>query len=79
MITGMTKAKIAVTIDEELLAEARQRVGRGDAASLSAYIEDAVRTRVESGSLRELLDEMLEESGGPMTDEERAEFDRIYR
>jgi Arc/MetJ-type ribon-helix-helix transcriptional regulator len=77
MILSMTKAKIAVTIDKGLLAKVRQAVDDGVAPNVSAYIEGAVAARLtDDADFQAMLDEMLEETGGPMTDEERAEVDR---
>lgn len=73
MIEGMTrKAKIAVTLPQELVESARRAVRRGRAASVSAYVAGALEQRAKSEDLDTLLEEMLEETGGPMTDEERA-------
>lgn len=74
---GMTpKAKIAVTLPPELVAAARRAVRRGRAASVSAYVAEAMRDRAEADDLDELLVQMLTETGGPLTDAERAEIDR---
>jgi Arc/MetJ-type ribon-helix-helix transcriptional regulator len=77
MILSMTKAKIAVTIDRQLLAKVRQAVDEGIAPNVSAYIEGAVAARLsEDRDYFAMLDDMLAGSGGPLTDEERAEIDR---
>jgi Arc/MetJ-type ribon-helix-helix transcriptional regulator len=79
MILSMTKAKIAVTIDQDLLVKVRQAVEEGAAPSVSAYVEQAVAAHLtEEEDFRAMLDEMLEETGGPLTDEERAEIDRKF-
>lgn len=77
MIPSMTKAKIAITIDEELVRRAKLEVAAGRATSVSAYIEEAVARRAEGDALDDLLHELLEATGGPLTDEERASADRI--
>jgi Arc/MetJ-type ribon-helix-helix transcriptional regulator len=80
MILSMTKAKIAVTIDQDVLAKVRQAVADGVASSVSAYVEEAVTTRLtDEMTASEWLDQILEESGGPLTDEERAWADRVLR
>jgi Arc/MetJ-type ribon-helix-helix transcriptional regulator len=71
MMFGMTHAKIAVTLPEELVASARMAVKRGDAKNVSAYIASAVREKVQASDLKTLLEEMLEESGGPPRPAER--------
>jgi Arc/MetJ-type ribon-helix-helix transcriptional regulator len=77
MIVGMTaKAKIAVSIPVELVDQARRAVLEGRSASVSAYVADALEAKSVLDDLASLLDEMLAETGGPLTDEERAAADR---
>ncbi len=72
MIVGMTRrAKIAVTVPQELVDAARTAVREGRAASVSAYVAEAMETRAKNDDLDALLEEILEATGGPMTDEER--------
>ena len=78
MMIGMTpREKIAVTVPAELVSRAREAVKKGRAASVSAYITAALEERVKLDELDELLADMLVESGGPMTDEERAWADGV--
>jgi len=78
MIIGMTRRdKIAVTLPRDLVAAARTAVADGRAASVSAYVAEAMRQRAQQDDLDAQLEAMLERSGGPMTDEERAEIDRL--
>lgn len=81
MIVGMTprKEKIAVTLPPELVASAKRAVDSGRASSVSAYIAEALAEKEERDDLRVLLDEMLEETGGPVTDAERRWADEILR
>jgi Arc/MetJ-type ribon-helix-helix transcriptional regulator len=72
----MTKAKIAVTIDKDLVTMARRAVESGRARSLSAYIEEALAAWVAHDDFDALLDLMLEETGGPLTEEEIAWADQ---
>lgn len=77
MMIGMTaKAKIAVTLPTDLVESARSAVRAGRVTSVSAYVAGALRQRTELDELDRLLDEMLDATGGPMTDQERAEIDR---
>jgi Arc/MetJ-type ribon-helix-helix transcriptional regulator len=72
MIVGMTrKAKIAVTLPQELVDAAHTAVREGRATSVSAYVAEAMAQRATSDDLDSLLAEMLDNTGGPMTDEER--------
>lgn len=72
MMSGMTVAKIAISLPEPLVAHVREEVRRGRAASVSAYVASAVAKQAESDDLAAMLDEMLAASGGPMTRTERA-------
>ena len=76
MMIGMTKAKIAVSLPEELVDRAREAVRAGRADSVSAYVESALEEKARLDDLESLLDEMLAESGGPLTARERRAADR---
>ncbi len=77
MIIGMTRrAKIAVTVPQQLVDAARTAVREGRAASVSAYVAEAMEARAKTDDLDALLEEILEATGGPMTDEEREWADR---
>jgi Arc/MetJ-type ribon-helix-helix transcriptional regulator len=67
----MTTEKIAVSLPRELVRRARGAVQRGRAPSLSAYMAGAIEQRARLDELQDLLDEMLIESGGPLTAAER--------
>ena len=76
MIFGMTKAKIAVSVDPARVAAAKRAVSEGRAPSVSAYVERAMASYEQPLELSVLLDDMLAETGGPLTDEPRQRFDR---
>ena len=72
------KAKIAITIDSDLLDRVKSNVEAGRARSVSAYIEHAVVNEVAADTdFESMLAEIFEATGGPPTDEERAEARRI--
>lgn len=73
----MTKAKVAVTLPRPLLAKARQAVKEGRAESVSAYVTAALEEKAKLDDLKGMLDEMLDETGGPMTSVERREAERM--
>lgn len=75
MIDGMTKAKIAVSLPPELVSRAEAAVRRGRASSISAYVAAALEERAKLDDLETMLEEMLAESGGPLTDDEVARAD----
>lgn len=75
MMIGMTMAKIAVTLPPDVLRRARRAVKRGRAASLSAYVAEAIDQKTKRDDLDTLLDEMLDQSGGALTAAERRAAD----
>lgn len=56
----MAVSKVSLSIDEDVLAEARQRAGRRE---LSAYVSEALRRQLQHDRLAELLAKMTAESG----------------
>jgi Arc/MetJ-type ribon-helix-helix transcriptional regulator len=77
MMSGMTVSKIAVSLPEEVVARARRAIARGHAESMSAYVAAALAEKTKLDDLADLLQEMLAESGGPMTAAERRAADAI--
>jgi Arc/MetJ-type ribon-helix-helix transcriptional regulator len=75
MIVGMTKSKIAVTLPPALVERARDAVREGKADSVSAYVTVALEEKVKSDDLGRMLDDMLAETGGPLTARERRAAD----
>jgi antitoxin ParD1/3/4 len=73
----MTTAKVAVSLPEELLAQAQRAVAEGRARSVSAYVAAAMAEKAKLDDLGSLLDEMLAETGGPLTARERKAADRV--
>jgi Arc/MetJ-type ribon-helix-helix transcriptional regulator len=67
MTNGMTAGKIAVSLPREVLARARRAVKQGRAASVSAYVAAALVQKTTMDELDDLLTELLEETGGPLT------------
>jgi Arc/MetJ-type ribon-helix-helix transcriptional regulator len=74
---GMTTAKIAVTVPEDVLRRARGAVRRGEARSLSAYVTAALEEKTTLAELELMLDEMLASTGGPLTRAEEQRADRV--
>lgn len=75
MISGMTKSKIAVTLPPAPVARARRAVRTGRADSVSAYIAAALEEKTKLDDLADMLAEMLAETGGPLTENERCAAD----
>ena len=68
-----SRAKITITIDQEVLARVRLAVEGGHARSVSAYIEHAVVGGLAAeADFDAILAEIFEATGGQPTDEERA-------
>jgi Arc/MetJ-type ribon-helix-helix transcriptional regulator len=68
--------KIAVSLPRGLAERARRAVRQGRAASVSAYVALALEEKAKLDELSTLLDDMLAESGGPLTVAERRAADR---
>jgi Arc/MetJ-type ribon-helix-helix transcriptional regulator len=62
--------KIAVSLPDDLVAAARQAVADGRAASVSAFVADAIEEHGHYEQLAALLSEMAAEAGPP-TEEDR--------
>jgi Arc/MetJ-type ribon-helix-helix transcriptional regulator len=60
-----TGVKIGVSLSEEQVAAARKAVAEGRAASVSAYIADAITRAERTHALSELLDDLDRELGEP--------------
>ncbi|MDA8282662.1 MAG: toxin-antitoxin system antitoxin subunit [Actinomycetota bacterium] len=73
----MTMSKIAVTLPAGLVEQAQRAVAEGRASSVSAYVARALEDRAKLDELASLLDEMLAESGGPLTPTEQRAADRV--
>jgi Arc/MetJ-type ribon-helix-helix transcriptional regulator len=71
MIPGMTKAKIAITLPPALVTHAQDAVREGRASSISAYVTSALAEKAKLDELEKMLDEMLAETGGPLTAREQ--------
>ena len=75
-MNSMTTAKIAVSLPAELVEQAKRAVAEGRAKSVSAYVADALEEKAKLDDLAALLDEMLAETGGPLSAKERKAADR---
>lgn len=68
-------SKVSLSIDEDVLAEARARAGRRE---LSSYVNEALRRQLQRDRLTELLGDMDAESGS-IPDEVMEEARRLWR
>lgn len=70
----MAVAKVSMSLDEDVLAQARERVGgRG----VSAYVNEAVRRQLRRDALAEVLAQMRAANGG-VADEKMEEVRRLW-
>jgi Arc/MetJ-type ribon-helix-helix transcriptional regulator len=76
MMIGMTTSKIAVSLPTQLVDHAQRAVAEGRAPSVSAYVTRALQEQAKLDDLASLLDEMLAETGGPLTAAERKAANR---
>jgi Arc/MetJ-type ribon-helix-helix transcriptional regulator len=80
MMNGMEspKVKVAITLRPELVEQVRTRVAAGQARSVSAFIEHAVRGQLAAeADFDEMITEMLAATGGPASAKERAAARRL--
>jgi hypothetical protein len=66
----MAVEKVTVSLDPEVAARARKDVAEGKGKSLSAWLNEAGRARVDSDDLATVLAELFDETGGPPTEQE---------
>jgi hypothetical protein len=66
----MTVSKVTVSLDPAVADRARQDVAEGKAKSVSAWLNDAGRARVDSEDLAVVLAEFFDDTGGPLTEQE---------
>lgn len=71
----MAVAKVSLSIDEDVLDEARERAGLRE---LSSYVTDALRRQLQHDRIGDLLAEMDAESG-PIPDELMEEARQLWR
>jgi Arc/MetJ-type ribon-helix-helix transcriptional regulator len=79
MVSGMASTtKITITLDNDQLAEIRALVAARQASSVSGFIKHAVGIALsDAAGWRELLQQALNETGGPLTNKERHWADRL--
>jgi Arc/MetJ family transcription regulator len=70
----MSVEKVSVSLDKEMLAQTRERVGR---RGISGYVNDALRRQLRRDVLAELLAEMRE-LNGPVSKEAMEEVRLLW-
>jgi Arc/MetJ-type ribon-helix-helix transcriptional regulator len=76
--SGMTVAKIAISLAQHQLAAAQDAVREGRAPSVSAYIGRAIERHLEAESLEALVRDLIAEHGAP-TSKDRAWAKRVLK
>lgn len=59
-----------MSLDPAVAERARQEVANGRAKSLSAWVNEAGRARIEGEDLAAVLAELFDDTGGPLTERE---------
>ena len=78
MVPGMATTKITITLPDEQINEIRSLVEAGEAANVSAFVKHAVGVALsDAAGWREMLDDALQQTGGPLTAKERKWADAI--
>jgi Arc/MetJ-type ribon-helix-helix transcriptional regulator len=78
MVIGMATTKVTITLEDEQLEEVRSMVAAGQAASISAFVKHAVGVALhDAAGWKEMLEDALQETGGPLTQKERVWADAI--
>jgi Arc/MetJ-type ribon-helix-helix transcriptional regulator len=78
MVSGMATQKITITLDKQQLEQVRALVDAGKAPNVSAFVKHAVSVALaDVAGWAALLAEALRQTGGPMTQRERAWADSV--
>ena len=78
MVTGMATRKVTVTLDEAQLDQIRSLVEARNAPSVSGFVQHAVAVALDDvAGWGAMLAEALRETGGALSDDERAWADDV--
>jgi Arc/MetJ-type ribon-helix-helix transcriptional regulator len=78
MVIGMATRKVTVTLEAAKLDQIRKLVDAGSASSVSGFVQHAVSVALDDvAGWGALLAEALRQTGGPLTDDERAWADEV--
>ena len=78
MVFGMATTKITITLEDSQLAEIRALVAAGAAESVSGFVKHAVGVALfDAAGWREMLEDALRQTGGPLMKKERVWADAI--
>ena len=78
MVFGMAARKITITLQDHQVDEIRALVAAGAAASVSGVLKHAVGVALfDAAGWKEMLQDALQQTGGPLTGKERAWADAL--
>ena len=78
MVIGMATRKITITLDETQLDQVRALVAAQTAPSVSGFVQHAVAVALDDvAGWGAMLAEALRQTGGPLTEDERAWADNV--
>ncbi len=78
MVFGMATRKITITLGDDQLQAIHALVAGGQARNVSAFVQHAVGVALsDAAGWKDMLDEALQQTGGPLTAKERAWADTI--
>jgi len=78
MVLGMATVKVTVTLDRDQVDGIRALVAAGQAASVSGFVQHAVEVALfDAAGWKEMLQAALRQTGGPLTNKERAWADSL--
>lgn len=78
MVFGMATTKLTITLQNDQLEEIRTLVAAGQAGSVSAFVKHAVGAALlDAAGWREMLEDALQQTGGPLSKKERAWADAL--
>ena len=78
MVNGMATRKITITLGDDQVNEIRALVASGRSPNISAFVKHAVKVALsDAAGWRAMLEDALQQTGGPLTKKERAWADAI--
>jgi Arc/MetJ-type ribon-helix-helix transcriptional regulator len=78
IVSGMATTRITITLPDDQIHSIRELVAGGKAGSVSAFVKHAVGVALcEAAGWREMLNDALQQTGGPLTKEERKWADAL--
>jgi Arc/MetJ-type ribon-helix-helix transcriptional regulator len=78
MVFGMATQKITITLEDRQVSEIRALIAAGAAANVSAFVKHAVAVALfDAAGWKEMLQDALQQTGGPLTKKERAWADAV--